>query len=51
MDYDYKRLRGILMGFQDKQGDEYVTKEYTEREKVAEMLNHCTKKFQEAFKE
>ena len=39
MDYDYKRLRGILMGFQDKQGDDFITKEYNEREKVSEMLN------------
>jgi len=49
MDYDYKRLRGILLGFIDKQGDNVISDEYKERDKVAEMLKRCNDQFQIAF--
>jgi hypothetical protein len=49
MDYDYKRLRNILQGFTDKQGDDITKNEYREREKVAEILKKCNSDFQKAF--
>lgn len=38
MDHDYKRLRGILIGYRDKKGDEMRGEEFRQRETIAELL-------------
>ena len=51
MDHDYKRLKGILLSYKDKKGDEMKSQEYKSRENVAELLRECNALFQLSFKD
>lgn len=51
MDYDYKRLKSLLLGFQEKRGDDINSPEYKEREAIAELLREANSMFQQAFQD
>ena len=50
MEYEYKRLRGILASYEEKRED-IGSAEYADREKVAELLKESTAMFQMTFNE
>ena len=45
MDHDYKRIRGILVSYKEKKGDNLSDKEYKERENVADLFQECVDLF------
>ena len=45
MDHDFKRLRTILVSYEDKKGDELNEKELARRKEVAEIVQRCESKF------
>jgi len=49
MDHDYKRIRGILVSYKEKKGDNLSDKEYNERQNVADLLQECNAMFQKSY--
>jgi len=45
MDHDFKRLRTILVSYEDKKGDELNEKELAARKQVAEIVQECQTRF------
>lgn len=38
MDHDYKRIRGILVGYKEKKGDDLNNEEFDRRTQIADLL-------------
>ena len=38
MDHDYKRIKGILVGYKEKKGDDLNSDEFDRRTQIADLL-------------
>eukprot|EP00356_Strombidium_inclinatum_P003913 CAMPEP_0170495168 /NCGR_PEP_ID=MMETSP0208-20121228/15057_1 /TAXON_ID=197538 /ORGANISM="Strombidium inclinatum, Strain S3" /LENGTH=78 /DNA_ID=CAMNT_0010771321 /DNA_START=193 /DNA_END=429 /DNA_ORIENTATION=+ len=51
MEHDQKRLNGILFSYSEKKGDELGEQEYSDRQRVADLLKECMKMFTYVYDE